>query len=84
MNHYVLSSFLFYFLIKKIMNRTDAVIILPKHPLPAILEMVKCIRIICQQYQVCVILRQIYIKLSFMNLMYNICKLSMHFSLTSK
>lgn len=66
------------------MNRTDAVIILPKHPLPAILEMVKCIRIICQQYQVCVILRQIYIKLSFMNLMYNICKLSMHFSLTSK
>jgi len=52
------------------MNSTDAVIILSKHPLPAILEMVKCIRIICQQHQVCVILQQIYIKLSFMNLIY--------------
>lgn len=44
------------------MNRTTAVVILSNYPLPAILKMVKCIRIICQQHQVCVILAQLYNK----------------------
>lgn len=61
MNHYVFTSlFSFTFLIK-MMNQTIAVVRLLNHHLPAILKMVKSIRISGQQDQVCVSLPQIYI-----------------------